>query len=113
MPNFPEPIKDIIRKMLCVDVKQRITIDQIKKHPAFHFLMPKDFIYPSPLPLPNITETYDLDQINPEIIDVLAQLGFNDKNKLREELMMGQTTKAKSFIFLMLKRLIQSFGIFS
>ncbi|OHT00316.1 putative CAMK family protein kinase [Tritrichomonas foetus] len=104
MPDFPDPIKDLIRGMLCVDVSQRITLKQIKQHPAFRLLMPQDYIFPSPLPQANITEPIDPSTLSPDIMTILHQIGFDNDNELRTELMADHHTKAKQFLFLVLRR---------
>lgn len=49
MPEFDPKITDLLKKMLTVDPKKRITISQIKKHPCFRWGLPDDYILPSPL----------------------------------------------------------------
>ena len=105
MPNFPDEIKDVISRMLCVDPDKRITLDEIKAHPAFHLLIPPNYVVPTPLPEPNILEPIDPANLSPEIVEVLHQIGFVDDNELREELMAENSTMAKRFLFLMLRRL--------
>ena len=105
MPNFPDEIKDIISRMLCVEVDKRITLDEIKAHPAFRLLMPEKYVFPRPLPDPNIVESIDPATLSPQIVEVLHQLGFVDDKELRAELMAETSTMAKRFLFLMLRRL--------
>lgn len=104
MPDFPEPVKDIIAKMLCVDVQHRITIKQIKQHPAFHLLLPDDYVYPTPLPPPTILDPINPSQVDPLIIQILHQIGFTDE-ELREDLTSSQGTKAKAFCFMLARRM--------
>lgn len=104
MPDFPDPVKDIIARMLCVDVQQRITIEQIKRHPAFRLLMPGDYIYPTPLPPPIVCDPIDPSIISEQIIEVLHQIGFSDE-ELHVELTSNESTKAKAFCFMMARRM--------
>ena len=104
MPNFPDEIKDLISRMLCVEADKRITIEQIKTHPAFRLLLPPDYVFPAPLPAPNIIESIDPALLSPSIIAVLQQIGFKDDD-LRDQLMADHSTMAKTFLFLMLRRL--------
>ena len=104
MPDFPDPIKDLIHRMLCVDVNQRITLKQIKQHEAFRLLMPPDYIFPSPFPPANITDPIDPSTLSPDIMMILHQIGFDNDNELRTELMADKPTKAKQFLFLVLRK---------
>ena len=104
MPNFPDEIKDLISRMLCVEADKRITIEQIKTHPAFKLLLPPDYVFPAPVPAPNIIESIDPAMLSPSIVAVLQQIGFKDDD-LRDQLMAEHSTMAKTFLFLMLRRL--------
>ena len=105
MPNFPDELKDLISRMLTVEAEKRITIEQIKRHPALRLLIPPDYVFPAPLPPPLITESVDPASLSPSIISVLRQIGFNNDEELREELTADRSTMAKTFLFLMLRRL--------
>lgn len=104
MPDFPDPIKDLLRRMLCVDPQQRITLEQIKAHECFKLLMPQGFVFPTPFPEVSIPDPIDPNSISPDIMGILKQIGFDNEEDLRQELIASQTTEAKQFLFMMLRR---------
>lgn len=98
MPPFPPDIKDLISKILKVDPNHRITISEIKSHPAFRSSLPVTYILPSPIPLITDSHSIDPSQVSPEILHVLEQIGFNDEEELRNELQSPTNTMAKVFV---------------
>ena len=90
--------------MLTVDVSQRITLEQIKEHPGFRILMPEEYVMPTPFPSVNVPDPIDPASLNPEIIQVLNHIGFEDE-ELNEQLKADHTTQAKQFLFLILKKI--------
>lgn len=105
MPDFPDPLKDLISKMLKVEPSERITIEEIKHHPAFSSTFPNNYIVPSPLPLPNPANPIEMNSIDPGIIEILHQIGFKDDEELRESLESDQITVQKAFFQIILQNL--------
>lgn len=99
MPDFPPAIQDIIRRMLTVDPTQRITIAEIKEHPAFRLLLPQNYIVPVPLPSPIIEEPIDITKVDPTLIDLLIQVGFTE-DEVKESLAADHHTVGKAFLML-------------
>lgn len=96
-PEFPSEIKNLISGMLNVDTSQRFTISQIKEHPAFHLFLPSDYIIPQPLPLPYLPAPVQPSTLDPNVIDLLLQIGFCNQSELSSEFMTEGTTMAKVF----------------
>ena len=102
MPDFPPEIQDLISRMLQVDPQKRITLSEIKAHDAFRWDLPKFYTFPSPLPLPVVLEPIDPATLEPETMDVLRQLGF-DENELEDELRSNEQNMAKAFVYMLTK----------
>lgn len=96
MPNIAsEPIKDLISKILVVDVTKRFTIEQIKQHPAFHLYYPEGYIFPRPLPHPPLDAPMDIQ--DPEFFKLLKNVGYESDEQIKEELTSEGPTSAKLF----------------
>lgn len=89
--------------MLVVDPKDRITIKDIKAHPAFRIGLPSKYIIPTPLAIPHIHAPIDQSQIDISVISVLRQIGYNSDEDVISELTSEKHSMAKVF-FHMLKR---------
>jgi len=103
MPNFQPEIQDLIRKLLEVDPKKRITIEGIKHHPSFRLGLPRSYAFPGPLPLPSHIDPIDPEKIDPPLLDVLRQIDFGTEEELFSQLRSTENTPAKCF-YLMLTR---------
>lgn len=90
-----EPIKDLISKILVVDVNQRLTIQQIKEHPAFHLYYPEGYVFPRPLPHPPLDGKLEID--DPEFYNLLQNVGYDNIDQIKEELNEEGPTSAKLF----------------
>ena len=101
MPQFPEPIKDLINRMLTLDPKQRITLAQIKSHVCFRWGLPDDYVLPSPLPNPSFNEPIPPDSVAPEVFDLLKKIGYNDADELADDFLAPGHTMAKVFYFML------------
>lgn len=97
MPNFDPPIQDLIQHILTVDPAQRITIPQIKQHPAFRMFVPEAYEFPVPIPLPYIPNPIDISGIDESIYKVLLNLGFQSIDDIKAELTSTQHNMAKVF----------------
>ncbi|EAX99748.1 CAMK family protein kinase [Trichomonas vaginalis G3] len=106
MPDFPDEVKDLIARMICVDPEGRITIEQIKHHKAFKIGLPRG--YTPPLPIPNLI----LPQANfsnppQELIDLLLTIGYTEE-EIKAELDAPGLTTAKSFWALLCHSIVPS-----
>ncbi|OHT00463.1 hypothetical protein TRFO_32871 [Tritrichomonas foetus] len=97
MPPFIPEIQDLIARMLVVDPTKRLTIDQIKEHPAFHIGLPKNYTIPKPLPLPFLPDPINVESLDPKIYTVLVHLGYNDEEEIHSELESSSHNMAKVF----------------
>jgi BR serine/threonine kinase len=98
MPTFfEEPVRDLISRMLHVDVTQRITMRQLKEHPVFRVGLPERYVVPQPLPIPHLTEPVPEDEIGDRIRQVLTSIGYESADDIRGELTSVQHTPAKVF----------------
>lgn len=106
MPSFfPEDVQNLISRMLTVDTKSRITISEIKSHPAFSINVPPGYKFPTPLPLPNISTPVPDDQITDDILKIYENLGYSDRNEVLGDLKKPETTIAKVFFCMMTSNL--------
>ena len=103
MLPFPTEIQDLISKMLTVDVDQRITLAEIKKHPAFLYGLSPTYIIPSPLPIIQIKESLKEKPISPKFFTVLKAIGYNSDEEIMNELFCDGHTNAKMFYFMYMK----------
>lgn len=100
MPDFPEPIKNLISRLLTVDPDKRITLAQIKHHPAFKTSIPKNYVFPGALPLINIGPV-DISTLDESVFKVLRQIGFKNKSELEEQLKSESQNFAKLFCMML------------
>jgi BR serine/threonine kinase len=92
--SLPPDTQDLIRKMLCVDPRKRITIAGIKEHPAFREGYPIGYVLPAPIPL-----VFSDDPIEPDekIVQYLEHIGFDSMEEIRAELASEGRSMAKVF----------------
>ena len=107
MPEFPEDIKNLISRMLTVDPAKRISLQEIKEHPAFRRGIPPFYTFPSPLPIPSITQPIDLKQLDEDTLLFLKQFGYDgdDENALAEELSSDRHSMIKVFVYMLTNRM--------
>jgi BR serine/threonine kinase len=103
MPSFAPDVQDLIRKMLTVEPKQRIHIDQIKLHPAFRRGLDSSYKLPSPLPFAPFTDPINIASLTPDVLHALNQIGFRDRSELANQLQSRENPMAKVFVGLLLK----------
>ncbi|KAJ3445548.1 serine/threonine-protein kinase brsk2-like protein [Anaeramoeba flamelloides] len=109
--EFPEFLqeneKDLIQKMLIVDPKKRITIQEIKKHPWFTYNFPPKYVPPLP-PINDYAQEYkssiSLDKIDLKTLKKLQELGFTDENEILESLTSNEQNIMKIFYSLLKKQ---------
>jgi BR serine/threonine kinase len=101
MPPFEDDIQDLIYKILVVDPGRRISLDQIKQHPAFLRGLPDGYVLPAPLPLPQISGRIDPSSIQPQMLKVLRQIGYSSDDELFADLNAPGHTMAKVFHYML------------
>ncbi|KAJ3163874.1 hypothetical protein HDU88_006213 [Geranomyces variabilis] len=94
---------DLIKRMLVVDPWKRITMEEILEHPFMTStktrVMPNPpMVPPAPLSINSVAE------IEPEILESLAVLGWSDERRLVSELTTPEDNQVKQFYHLMLQR---------
>jgi BR serine/threonine kinase len=98
MPEFPEPLQDLVSRMLTVAPDKRIRIDEIKRHRAFFLdLPPLQYQPPTPLPIPLFNEPIDRADIDDGIRSILRSIGYESEDEIDRELTAETHTKAKVF----------------
>ena len=105
MPDFEKPLQDLVSRMLTVDPSQRITITQIKQHPAFRLYSPADYVFPTPIPLPYMPDPIDISDVKDSVISILVQLGYNSEEDVKNELTAKTHTMAKVFYSMLMNQL--------
>jgi BR serine/threonine kinase len=96
--HFDTDIVDLISKILQVDVNQRMTIDDIKNHPAFRSGLPEIYILPTPIRLTEWTEPVEFDSVICEsFVTMLLSIGYHSLEEIQSELNSTIHTPAKTF----------------
>lgn len=103
MPNFRPEIRDLLHKILTVDPQQRISIAEIKQHPAFRIGINEKYVFPSPVQF-SMLEPIDISTIKPDLLENLRQIGFKN-DELEEQLKSTENTMAKVFLSMLQERL--------
>lgn len=106
MPDVSDTLKDLLSKMLTKDPKNRITIRQIKEHPAFIGGLPDDFVQPTPLPLPSFSQPIDPELVSPDLRDILRKIGYPSDEELNSDLSATTPTMAKVFYNMLTTRMM-------
>ncbi|KAH0787069.1 CAMK family protein kinase [Histomonas meleagridis] len=104
MPDLAPDLKDLLIKILTVNPKNRITIDGIKRHPAFRIGLPQEYIVPSPFAVPKLEKPIEMSTLSPAIIEFLHNIGYNDDEELRKDLESTESNMTKSFCVLLTHR---------
>ena len=105
MPDLPDAIKDLISKLLTVDPAERISLERIKRHPAVREGIPRRFACPTPLPMPSIMPPIDPETVDPNVLQLLKQVGFRSDEELAEELRSQDGNLAKVFCIMLANRM--------
>ena len=103
--DFPPDVKDLISRMMTVDPETRITIEEIKRHPAFSFGLPRIYRLPTPVPLPSLEEPFDIDAIPQAALETLEKIGIGIE-EAEEGLMSHGTNVSKVFVNMFLRRML-------
>jgi BR serine/threonine kinase len=101
MPDFPEPIQELISRMLTVDPSQRIKIAEIKETRAFRMFYPEGYVFPKPLPVPFISDPIDPATVPPATYSVLRCIGYASDQEITDELTSPTHTMAKVFAYML------------
>jgi BR serine/threonine kinase len=101
MAPFDDNIQDLLYKILVVDPTMRISIDGIKRHPAFALGLPDGYILPAPLAPPQIQAAIDPSTIQPQLLKVLQQIGYDSDEELFGDLNREEPTMAKVFHYML------------
>jgi BR serine/threonine kinase len=98
IPQGLDPsVIDLIRGILVVDPAKRLTVAQIKVHPAFRIGLDPRYVLPTPLPLPRMNEKVELTEADTASIEILQQVGFVDLDELKAQLTADTPNMAKVF----------------
>jgi BR serine/threonine kinase len=89
--------------MITVDVNQRITIDEIKAHPAFLYGLPRTYVIPKPIQLMSLHNPMDPSCLTESVLNTLEKIGISHE-ECKESLAMEGTNQIKEFVDLMLQR---------
>ena len=96
--DLDDSVQDLIRRLLTVEVTKRITIGQIKSHPAFRIGLPEGYTLPTPLPLPRLDDPMHVLPENQSAFKIIKRIGFENLTALLEE---ETTNMAKVFFHMM------------
>ncbi|KAJ6250022.1 serine/threonine-protein kinase gin4-related [Anaeramoeba flamelloides] len=95
--KFTKDERDIIKKMLVVDPKKRISIDEIKKHPWFTSNYPTNYTpQDSSIKIKNIG-AMKKELLSPKILKNLKTLGWGDQEELTKALCSEELNQEKIF----------------
>ncbi|KAJ6250240.1 serine/threonine-protein kinase gin4-related [Anaeramoeba flamelloides] len=95
--KFTNLEKNLIKKMLIVDPKKRISIDEIKKHPWFTSNYPTNYIpQNSSINIMKIG-TLKKEILIPKILQILKTLGWGNKEELTNALCSEEINQEKIF----------------
>eukprot|EP00002_Diphylleia_rotans_P026211 TRINITY_DN5214_c0_g1_i3.p1 TRINITY_DN5214_c0_g1~~TRINITY_DN5214_c0_g1_i3.p1 ORF type:complete len:575 (-),score=118.31 TRINITY_DN5214_c0_g1_i3:77-1801(-) len=101
IPEDTEPfVRDLITRMIVVDPDQRITIDEIKRHPWFTSNNNKLAIAPQ-LDKALIATSLKLDTLNCEILADLQSLGWGTEDEIFSRLVCQELTPEKIYYHLL------------
>jgi hypothetical protein len=87
--------------MIVVDPTKRITLGEIKRHPAFTRGLPDGYVVPSPLPLPSLQDPIEPGSVQPQLLKVLRQIGYATDDELAVDLLATGQTMAKVFHYML------------
>jgi len=103
MPDFHPDLKDLVNRMLQVDVSERITIADIKRHPAFRFMLPRCYIVPTPLAFSEFIPSISLESVTPEVYESLGRIGI-ERDEIVESLSSSESSLIRVFVYCLLHK---------
>jgi BR serine/threonine kinase len=92
--SFPAEVRELIPRILCVIPAKRLSIEQIKAHPAFRIGLPEDYELSHPLPIPPCRHAFA--EIPEFLVNELRAIGYDDR-ELCAQLSSSDSTEAKIF----------------
>ena len=99
--TFPEFLsrssKDLIKRMLEINPKKRISISDIKKHPWFNFVLPTDNVH-NGIDIHNIVMPID-----DEIVSQMEKYGY-EKNEVKRNILLNEYNYLTTTYYLLLRR---------
>lgn len=105
MPDFHPDIKDLIYKMMTVDPNERITMQGIKSHPAFRFMLAPTYIVPTPIPFPDFSNPIDPAMLsNSSVLKSLEEIGIDNEEACRA-LMSTDNNVVKVFVMMLSQKI--------
>lgn len=90
--NLPADLRDLIKSMLTVDPERRITLQQIKDHPWFNSIPPRNYVQDNFVP-----PSQPILDPDPMILRSLIDLGWGDAQLIRNELAREGASMEKAF----------------
>ena len=105
MPDLPDPVKDLLSKLLTVDPAARISLERIKRHPAVREGIPRRFACPTPLPMPSVMSPIEPGNVDEEVLRLLRQVGFRSDEELFADLRSHEGNLAKVFCIMLANRM--------
>ncbi len=93
-PFLSDKCKDMIRRLLTVNPKKRITLDEIKLHA---------FYQQGELQITKDKKVYDIQKINEKIYSKMESIGFN-KEVIMKNMEMNRHNNVTTTYFLLLKK---------
>jgi hypothetical protein len=103
MPRFDRRIQDLIGRMMQVDPARRITMAEIKRHDAFRYGLPSDYVIPAPIPFANFCDPIDPASLSEEIQRTLGEIGI-EPQEVEEALRSSESNMMKVLVMLMMQR---------
>jgi BR serine/threonine kinase len=104
MPGtFSKIIQDLIAKILVVDSQKRISIAEIKSHPAFRIGVTDGYTLPRPIPIHWDRTPVRAADVDSETMKVLRDVGYHSDEAIVRELQSTELSMAKVF-YAMYKR---------
>jgi serine/threonine protein kinase len=96
--------KDLIKKLLVKEEKQRLTISAVRQHSWVNI----GYLRPPPSFLRDSEYATPVSSINEEVMQHLVELGFSDTPDTRKEILLGRKTQIVATYHALLNRLTQS-----
>jgi BR serine/threonine kinase len=95
--NFDADVADLITKMLQVRIDKRLTLAEVKEHPAFRVGLPDDYELPAPIALRPYQEPIELGDGETNFLDLMTAIGYGSVEQVKAELRCEGPSQAKHF----------------
>lgn len=86
--------------MLTLDPLKRFSIAEIKDNECFRGSIKPEYVFPSPLPLPSLNDPISIENLGDDIVNLLLQIGYTDRQEVETELSSEGHRMAKVFYFM-------------